>query len=71
MLVAALIHPRMAMLVTALLAAQSGLILGNDLRFSPDDAACRASVAIYAVSDIRSRGDVVRAARRCARPMCF
>lgn len=34
MLIAALIHPRVAMVVTALLATQSGLILGNDLRFS-------------------------------------
>ncbi len=61
MLVAALIHPRIAMLVTALLAAQSGLILGNDLRFGLMTLLSGA-VAIYTVSDIRSRGDVVRAA---------
>jgi len=61
MLVAALIHPRIAMLVTALLAAQSGLILGNDLRFGLMTLLSGA-VAIYTVSDIRSRSDVVRAA---------
>lgn len=61
MLIAALIHPRIAMLVTALLAAQSGLILGNDLRFALMTL-LSGLVAIYTVSDIRSRSDVVRAA---------
>lgn len=61
MLIAALIHPRIAMLITALLAAQSGLILGNDLRFGLMTL-LSGIVAIYTVSDIRSRGDVVRAA---------
>lgn len=61
MLVAALIHPRIAMLVTALLASQSGLILGNDLRFALMTL-LSGTVAIYTVSDIRSRSDVVRAA---------
>ena len=61
MLVASLIHPRIAMLVTALLAAQSGLILGNDLRFALMTL-LSGMVAIYTVSDIRSRSDVVRAA---------
>ena len=60
MLIAALIKPRVAMLVTALLAAQSGVVLGNDLRFSVLTL-LSAWVAIYAVSDLRSRTDVVRA----------
>ncbi len=60
MLVAALIKPRVAMLVTALLAAQSGVILGNDLRFSIL-ILLSTWVAIFAVSDIRSRSDVLRA----------
>lgn len=60
MLIAALIKPRVAMLVTALLAAQSGVILGNDLRFSILTL-LSTWVAIFAVSDIRSRSDVLRA----------
>jgi putative nucleotidyltransferase with HDIG domain len=60
MLIAALIRPRVAMLVTALLAAQSGVILGNDLRFSILTL-LSTWVAIFAVSDIRNRGDVLRA----------
>ena len=60
MLIAALIKPRVAMLVTALLAAQSGVVLGNDLRFSILTL-LSAWVAIYAVSDLRSRTDVLRA----------
>ena len=60
MLIAALIKPRVALLVTALLAAQSGLVLGNDLRFSVLTL-LSAWVAIYAVSDLRSRTDVLRA----------
>lgn len=66
MLVAALIHPRTALVVTALLAALSGLILANDLRFSLMTL-LSGIVGIYAVSDIRSRSDVVRAgAALCA-----
>ena len=61
MLIAALIKPRVAMLVTALLAVQSGVILGNDLRFSVLTL-LPTWVAIFAVSDIRSRSDVLRAA---------
>ncbi len=60
MLIAALIKPRVAMLVTALLAAQSGLVLGNDLRFSILTLVST-WVAIYAVSNLRSRSDVLRA----------
>ncbi len=60
MLIAALIKPRVALLVTALLAAQSGVVLGNDLRFSVLTL-LSAWVAIYAVSDLRSRTDVLRA----------
>lgn len=60
MLIAALIHPRTALVVIALLAALSGLILANDLRFSLLTL-LSGVVGIYAVSDIRNRGDVVRA----------
>lgn len=60
MLIAALIKPRVAMLVTALLAAQSGVVLGNDLRFSVLTL-LSAWVAVYAVSDLRSRADLLRA----------
>lgn len=60
MLIAALAHPRVAMVITALLAAQSGLILGNDYRFSLMTL-LSGMVGIFGVSDIRSRGDVVRA----------
>jgi len=60
MLMAALAHPRVALVITALLAAQSGLILGNDFRFSLMTL-LSGMVGIYGVSDIRSRGDVVRA----------
>ena len=60
MLIAALIRPRVALLVTALLAAQSGVILGNDLRFSILTL-LSTWVAIFVVSDIRSRSDVLRA----------
>lgn len=60
MMIAALIQPRVAMVVTALLAAQSGLILGNDYRFSLI-ALLSGLVGVYGVSEIRSRGDVVRA----------
>jgi len=58
MLIAALIRPRVALLVTALLAAQSGVILGNDLRFSILTL-LSTWVAIFAVADIRSRSDVL------------
>ncbi len=60
MLIAALIHPRLALVIAALLAAQSGLMLGNGLRFSLMTL-LSSLVAIYAVSDIRNRGDVLRA----------
>ena len=60
MLIAALVSPRVALLVTALLSAQSGLILGNDLRFSILTLVST-WVAIYAVSHLRSRSDVLRA----------
>ncbi len=61
MLIAALIRPRIALLVTALLVALSGILLGGDLRFSVLTL-LSTWVAIFAVSDIRSRGDVPRAA---------
>ena len=46
--------------MTALLAAQSGVVLGNDLRFSVLTL-LSAWVAIYAVSDLRSRAGLLRA----------
>ena len=61
MLISALINPRVAMLVTSLMAAQSGILLGNDVRF-PLMTLLSTLFAIYAVADIRSRNDVVRAA---------
>jgi len=61
MLISALINPRVALLITALMAAQSGLLLGNDTRF-PLMTLLSTLFAIYAVADIRSRNDVVRAA---------
>ncbi len=61
MLIAALIQPRIALLVTALLAVQSGVILGGDLRFSVLTLLAT-WVGIFAVADICSRGDVLRAA---------
>ena len=60
MLISALVNPRLALLITALLAAQSGFILGDDLRFCIMTL-LSTLVGIYAVSDIRSRSDVVRA----------
>jgi putative nucleotidyltransferase with HDIG domain len=60
MLIATLLHPRLALVIVALLAAQCGLILGNGLRFSLMTL-LSGVVAVYAVADIRSRGDVVRA----------
>ena len=61
MLIAALIQPRIALLVTALLAVQSGVVLGGDLRFSVLTLLAT-WVGIFAVADIRSRSDVLRAA---------
>jgi putative nucleotidyltransferase with HDIG domain len=61
MLISALVNPRLALLITALLAAQSGFILGDDLRFCIMTL-LSTLVGIYAVSDIRTRSDVVRAA---------
>lgn len=60
MLTAILINPSVAVLVTAFLAAISGVAMNHELRFVA--AAIFASVvAIYAVSDIRHRLDLVRA----------
>ncbi len=60
MLIAALIKPRVAMMITAVLAAQLGILVGDDLRF-PLLTLLSTWVAIFAVSDIRSRSDVLRA----------
>ena len=61
MLIAALVQPRVALLVTALLAVQTGVVLGGDLRFSALTL-LTTWVGIFVVADIRSRGDVLRAA---------
>jgi hypothetical protein len=59
MLIAALINARLATFVTALMAALSGLILANDLRFCLMTMVS-GTVAIFAVADIRNRSDVLR-----------
>jgi putative nucleotidyltransferase with HDIG domain len=61
MLVSALVNPRIALLMTALMAAGSGVMMGSDLRF-PLMTLLSTLVAVYAVSDIRERNDLVRAA---------
>ena len=60
MLIAALVNTRVALVVSTLLAAQSGLILGYDVRF-PVMTLLSTLVALFAVSDIRSRSDLLRA----------
>lgn len=60
MLIAALVHPRVAMLTATLTAALSCLLLGSDLRFMVM-MLLSSFVAIFCVSDIRSRSDVARA----------
>ncbi len=60
MLTAILLDPQLAVLIVALLSATSGLAMNHDLRWSLA-ALVSSLVAIYAVSDIRHRSDVMRA----------
>ncbi|MGO8671152.1 MAG: HD family phosphohydrolase [Capsulimonadaceae bacterium] len=61
MLMGALVNTRIALVVSTLMAAQSGLTLGYDVRF-PVMTLLSSLVAIFAVSDIRDRWDIMRAA---------
>jgi putative nucleotidyltransferase with HDIG domain len=60
MLTAALIDSQLAVLVVALLASISGLVLNDELRWALA-ALLSSLVAIYSVSDIRHRSDLVPA----------
>lgn len=60
MLTAALINPQLAILVVSVLATTSGLAMNHELRWSLG-ALLSSLVAIYAVSDIRNRSDLVPA----------
>ncbi len=61
MLTAILINPSVAVLVVAFLASISGMAMNHELRFVAA-AIFSSVVAIYAVSDIRHRWDLMRAA---------
>lgn len=61
MLTAILINPAVAVLVVGFLAAIAGLAMNHELRFVAA-AIFSSVVAIYAVSDIRHRSDLMRAA---------
>ncbi len=60
MLTAILLDPQLAVLIVALLSTTSGLAMSHDLRWALA-ALVSSLVAIYAVSDIRHRADVIRA----------
>lgn len=60
MLTAILVSPQLAILVVALLSATSGLAMNHELRWALA-ALVSSLVAIYAVSDIRHRSDLLRA----------
>lgn len=60
MLTAILLDPQLAVLIVALLSTTSGLAMNHDLRWALA-ALVSSLVAIYAVSDIRHRSDVIRA----------
>ena len=61
MLMAILLNSQVAVLVVALLSTTSGLAMNHELRWSVA-ALISSLVAIYAVSDIRHRSDLTRAA---------
>jgi len=65
MLTAMLLNPQMAVLVVAVLSTTSGLAMNHELRWALA-ALVSSLVAIYAVSDIRNRSDLWRAAA----PIC-
>jgi putative nucleotidyltransferase with HDIG domain len=60
MAIALLLSPTVATPIVALLAVASGLILGNELRFTVITLAS-SLVGIVAVADLRNRGDLLRA----------
>lgn len=60
MLTAALINPQLAVVVVSVLASTSGLAMNHELRWALS-ALLSSLVAIYAVSDIRHRSDLVPA----------
>ena len=61
MLTAILINPQIAVLVVSLLSATSGVAMNHEIRWALA-ALVSSLVAIYAVSDIRHRSDLMRAA---------
>jgi hypothetical protein len=70
MLTAVLLDPQLALVVVSLLSCTAGLALDHELRWALS-AFISSLVAIYAVSDIRHRSDLVRAgAAVCAANMC-
>lgn len=60
MLIAVLLNAQLAMLVTALLSVQSGLIMNHDIRF-PVMTLLSSLVGIYCVEGIRDRSHLLRA----------
>jgi putative nucleotidyltransferase with HDIG domain len=60
MLIAVLLNPGLAILVTALLSVQSGLMMNHEIRF-PIMTLIGSMVGIYFVSDIRDRSAALRA----------
>jgi len=60
MLITVLLSPSLAMLVTALLSVQSGLIMNHEIRF-PVMTIISSLVGIYSVSNIRDRSHLLRA----------
>ncbi|MHB1000968.1 MAG: HD family phosphohydrolase [Armatimonadota bacterium] len=61
MLTAVLINPQLAILVVSVLATTSGLAMNHELRWALG-ALLSSLVAIYSVSDIRNRSDLIPAA---------
>ena len=61
MLTAILLGPQVAVLVVALIATTSGLAMNHELRWALSSL-ISSLIAIYAVSDIRHRSDLMRAA---------
>jgi putative nucleotidyltransferase with HDIG domain len=60
MIIAVLLNAQLAVLVTALLSVQSGLIMNHELRFAVMTL-ISSLIGIYSVSNIRARGHLLRA----------
>lgn len=60
MVLAALLNPQIAVLIVAMLSILSGLVMNNELRYATSTL-ISGLVAIYAVANIRGRGDLMRA----------